>query len=79
MIFFICYANVPVLSNIILFILDTFSKTQFFLIKMPFFTAIFKVFTITVGIANPIAQGQLATKTDIALSNGKHQLQKLFI
>lgn len=68
----------PVLSKIILFILEVFSKTQFFLIKIPCFTAIFNVFTITVGMASPIAHGQLATRTEMALSKGKHQLQKWF-
>lgn len=59
--------KVPVLSKITLFTFKILSKIEFFLIKIEFSIAKFKVIVITQGIANPKAQGQLATNTEIAL------------
>lgn len=42
---------------------------------MPDFNAKFRVIITTEGTANPNAQGHEATKMEIALSNGKHQVQ----
>jgi len=42
---------------------------------MPDFKAKFRVITTTDGTARPRAQGQEATKMEIDLSKGKHQIQ----
>lgn len=51
--------RVPVLSKITALILLTFSKTEFFLIKIEFFIAKFRELAITEGIANPNAHGPI--------------------
>jgi hypothetical protein len=67
--------RVPVLSKITDLTLFIFSKMVFFFTSRLCFIARFNVMAITLGIANPNAHGQDATKTDIDLSNGTHHLQ----
>ena len=59
------FVNVPVLSKIILSILDAISILSPPLNKMPFFAAFPEATVMTVGVARPKAQGQAITKTAI--------------
>lgn len=67
--------RVPVLSKAIILAVLIFSKTPLFLIKIPFFIAMFRIMEITLGTARPRAQGQEATRTPMPLSTIQHTLQ----
>ena len=60
---------VPVLSSATTFVLPVSSKEAAVLNKMPFFAPTPLPTMIATGVANPSAQGQLMTSTEIALAS----------
>lgn len=67
--------RVPVLSNTTDYTFPIYSKHFVFLINILFFIAKFNVIATTHGMANPRAQGQLATTVAIDFSNGIQYIQ----